>query len=309
MKTADLIDEDGYRIGRWPIKLIDLGFRCGDQAIEFTKRYPTLTSSYVGLTSDPTQHNFAHQRLSSLRLLQDLSLTTDTFPNDPNQDQQAELDKYSNLRIDILHQKLEAHAKELDGKEKNISLFCADAAQPAKWTHELKEAITPNLAKQLRENSQDLSLSKLRRQETWILGLGTLHPFSPSRQPIFNHAYQRLQASVMAFDLIFGEKTTLVERTCMRIIASVIGWPMGNFLTATEYRKQLLKAGYEEDKIEISDISKDVFKGLAHYLEKTDGELDGYLGGRIGNYVLFGWLLRWWVRSGVVRGCIVVAKI
>ena len=310
MKTADLIDEDGYRTGRWPIKLVDLGFGCGEQTIEITRIYPTLASSYIGLTIDPTQHNFAYQRLSSLRLLQDPSLTTDTLPsNHPNQEEEAELDRYPNDRIDLLHKKLEDHAKELNGNGKNVELFCADAAQPAKWTHELKEAIKPNLAKQMRENSQGSSLSRLRKQETWILGLDTLYQFSPSRQPIFNYAYQKLQASIMAFDLIFGEETTLLVRICMRIIALSMGCPMGNFLTAIEYRKQLLKAGYEEDKVEISDISEYVFKGLAEYLKKRDEELEVCVGRVIGTCNLYGWLLRWWARSGIVRGCIVVAKI
>ncbi len=309
MKTADLIDEDGYRTGRWPIKLIDLGFGCGDQTIEITKNYPTLASSYIGLTIDPKQHNFAHQRLSSLGLLQDLSLTTDTPSDHPNKEEQAELDEYPNHQTDFLHQKLEDHVKEVNGREKNVHLFCADAAQPAKWTDEIKEAITPNLAKQLRETSQKPSLSKMRKQETWVLGLDTLYHFSPSRQPIFNHAYQKLQASIMAFDLIFGEGTTLVERACMRIIALVMGCPMSNFMTAIEYRKQLLKAGYVEDKVEINDISEYVFKGLADYLKKRDEELEVYLGRGLGAYKVFGWVLRWWARSGIVRGCIVVAKI
>ncbi len=309
MKTANLIDEDGYRTGRWPIKLIDLGFGCGDQTIEITKNYPTLASSYIGLTIDPTQHEFAHQRLSSLGLLQSPSLITDTPSNHPNQEEQAELDKYPSHQTDLLHQKLEDHAKELNGKEKDVNLFCADAAQPAKWTHELKEAIKPNLAKRLRGNSQKSSLSKLRKQETWVLGLDTLYYFSPSRQSIFNHTHQKLQASIMASDLIFGEGTTLIERTCMRIIALFMSCPMGNFMTAVEYRKQLLQAGYEEDKVEISDISEYVFRGLADYLKKRDEELEMYLGRGFVAYKVSEWLLRWWARSGIVRACIVVAKI
>ena len=304
-----MIDEDGYRTGRWPIKLVDLGFGCGDQTIEIAKIYPTLASSYIGLTIDPRQYNFSRQRLSSLHLLEDPSLNTDTPSNHPNKEEQTELDKYSNHQTDLLHQRLENHAKEINGEEKNINLFCADAGRPAKWTDELKEAIVPNLAKQLRANPQTSSLSILRKQETWILGLDTLYHFSPSRQPIFNHAYQKLQASIMAFDLIFGEGTTLVERTCLRIIALIMGCPMGNFMTAIEYREQLLKAGYEEDKIEINDISEYVFEGLADYLKRRDEELQGYLGRGLGAYKVFGWVLRWWSRSGIVRGCIIVAKI
>ena len=309
MKTADLIDEDGYRTGRWPIKLIDLGFGCGDQTIDITQNYPTLVSSYIGLTIDATQYNFAYQRLLSLRLLQDSSSTTNTPSDHPNGDERAELDNHPNHRTDLLQQKLENHAKELNGKEKNINIFCADAAQPANWTDEIKEAIIPNLAKQLRETTQKPSLSKLRKQETWILALDTLYHFSPSRQPIFNHAYQKLHASIMAFDLIFGEGTTVIERTCMRMIALVMGCPMGNFMTADEYRKQLHGAGYEDDKVEIRDISEHVFEGLADFLERRDVELKMYLGRGIGAYKMFGWLLRWWARSGVVRGCIVIAKI
>ena len=257
---------------------------------------------------DPIQYDFARQRLASLRILQDPSLTSDTQSNHPNQRGQAELDKYPDFRIDLLHQKLEDHAKELNGKEKNISLFCADAAQPATWTQDLNEAIRPNLAKRLREKSQGLSFSKLRKHETWILGLGTLYHFSPSRQPIFNHACQKLQASIMAFDLIFGDETTVVERICIRIVALFMGCPMSNLLTATEYKKQLLKAGYKESKVEISDISGYVFLGLADYLKKRNGKLEGSWGRSIGTYKVSEWLLRWWARSGILRGCIVVAK-
>ena len=271
--------------------------------------YPTLASSYIGLTIDSTQHKFAHQHLSSLRLLQDPSLTIDTLFNNSNQEEQAELVEYPNNSIYLLLQQLEHSAKKLNGEGRNVKIFCADAAQPAKWTDELKEAIKPNLAKQLQASPQKLSLSKLRKQETWILGLDILYHFSPSREPIFNHAYQKLQASIMAFDLILGEETTLLERICMRIIAIYMGCPMGNFMTATEYRGQLLKAGYEEDKVEINDISEYVFKGLADYLNKMDEELKVYLGKGIGTYKLYGWILRWWARSGIVRGCIVVAKI
>ena len=309
MTNAELIDEDGDRISRWPIKLVDLGFGCGDQTIEIIRDYPTLVSSYIGLTIDSTQHQFAHRRLSSLRLLKDPSSTTDTPSNNPNEEGQAELVEFPNNSIYLLIQKMQDSAKERIGKGKHVNIFCADAAQPAKWTNELNEAIKPNLAKQLRENSRKSSLSKLRKQETWILGLDALYYFSPSREPIFNHAYQKLQASIAAFDLVFGEGTTVLERTCMRIIALLMGCPMGNFITTSEYRRQLLKAGYEENKVEISDISEYVFKGLADYLKKRDEELEVYLGRKMGNHKMFGWVLRWWSRSGIVRGCIVVAKI
>ena len=98
----------------------------------------------------------------------------------------------------------------------------------------------------------------------------------------------------MAFDLIFGEGTTLVERTCTQIIALFMGWPMGNCMAATEYRRQLLKAGYEEDKVEIRDISQCGFKGLADYLKKRDVELKVCLGRGIGTCKVSGWLLRWY---------------
>lgn len=309
MKTADLIDEDGYRTGRWPIKLVDLGFGYGDQTIDIMTNYPTLASSYIGFTIDSTQHKFAHRRLSSLCLLKDPSLTTDTPFNNPKQEKPAELVEYPNNSIYLLLQQLEYGAKKLNGEGRNVKIFCADAGQPAKWTDEVKEAIKPNLAKQLQASPQKLSLSKLRKQETWILGLDILYYFSPSREPIFNHAYQKLQASIMAFDLMFGEETTLLERICMRIIAKFMGCPMRNFMTATEYRRQLLKAGYEEDKVEMNDISEYVFKGLADYLNKRDEELEVYLGRGYGTYKVFGWVLSWWARSGIVRGCIVVAKI
>ena len=267
------------------------------------KEYPSLFNAYIGLTIDYTQFDYAHQRLSSLSTstpnAYEFTVQNETLTA-------TELEENPSESSSLLQKKLESHIDEIEGKKpKAVKIFCADAAKPEQWKPELREAIRPKLT----EETMKVSMTKLAKQITWVLALDTLYHFSPSRQLIFNHSYQKLQASIMAFDLLLGDQATIVEQLCVCVLALLMGCPVGNFMTKDEYKTQLLKAGYEEDNIEIKDISEHVFTGLADYIEKRDAELKRYLGRGIGAYKAFGWILRWWARSGVVRGCIVVAKI
>jgi hypothetical protein len=83
--------------------------------------------------------------------------------------------------------------------------------------------------------------------------------------------------------------------------------PFSNFRTITEYRTQLLAAGYDRNKIEIRDISDHVFAGMASFIERQDGEVKN-IGMTIGRYRAAGKVFKWWARSGIVRGCIVIAR-
>ena len=272
------------------------------------RKYPSMFDSYVGLTIDSTQFDFAQQRSSSLALTPGHAQTKhddhpiieehgDSFPPDQSQ---------------LLQKKLESHVEELEGKKtKSIKLFCADASKPERWSAEIKQAIKPDLLRLMRgeEQSMEEVLAKVRKQVTWILALDTLYHFSPSRQPIFNHSFQNLHASIMAFDLILGHQATVFEQLCMCVLALLMGCPVRNFMTMDEYKTQLLQAGYEEEKIKITDMSEHVFAGLAEYIEKRDADMKSYFGRGIGAYKVFGRILRWWIESGVIKGCIVIAKI
>ena len=307
--TADLIDRDGHRIGRHPVKVIDLGIGCGDQTVTLLKDYPSLFESYIGITIDSTQFDFAQHRLSSLSSPEHFAYgTPNTKPYQPTEQEDRSV-REEELAIDettMLQKKLEEYVRDVNGKKpKTVKIFCTDAAQPSKWSAELNEAIRPKLT----QGSTKPPLSKLSKQVTWVLALDTLYHFSPSRRPILDHCCQRLQASIMAFDLLLVDQATIFQQLCMCVLAILMGCPVRNFMTIDEYQSQLLKAGYEEDNIEIRDVSEHIFAGLANDIAKRDAELKMYLGKGIGAYKAFGWILKWWAWSGVIRGCIVVAKI
>ncbi len=253
------------------IKVIDLGFGCGDQSIYLAqlarKKRPTkdsatdsprryLLDSYVGLTIAPSQFRFANERLCS--------------------------------------------SSSTNGSR--IKLFCADAAKPSTWTKDIHEATIDTSAK---EDGTDVSLTPY--QATWVLALDTLYHFVPSREPIFRHAFGALNASIAAFDLILSDTPSTRDLILLRLVCFFSATPFSNFHTIAEYRNRLLTAGYDRNKIEIRDISDHVFAGMALFIEKRDRELK-HTGMTIGRYRAAGKVFRWWARSGIVRGCIIIAK-
>lgn len=294
--SAGILGHDGASVVAprlIPMKLIDLGFGCGDQTIYLTQELlrgnslksvinesrrasnrqddfnSAFFSQYIGITIDPTQFSFTHQRLSSLRIL-------DSGDNQSKQ------------------------------KIASVQIFCADAAKPAEWSNELKAAVKPDLST-IPDPSQANALSK--PAATWILALDTLYHFSPSRRAIFNHAFSDLHASIVAFDLLLADETTFADRLLLRLIARLTGAPYTNFLTTVEYKAQLATAGYATAQLEIRDVSEHVFEPLAAFLHRRDRELRMVMRqGGIGPFRVFAWVLAWWGKRGVVRGCIVVAR-
>lgn len=184
--------------------------------------------------------------------------------------------------------------------ENRIKLFCADAAKPKTWTKDIQEATST------KKVDTDVA-SKTPHQATWVLALDTLYHFIPSREPIFHHAFGELNASIMAFDLLLSETPSHWDLILLRLVSFFAATPFSNFLTATEYRKQLLAAGYDRNKVEIRDISDHVFAGMVAFIERRDRELKT-TGMNIGRYRMAGKVFKWWARSGIVRGCIVVAR-
>ena len=238
-------------------------------------RHPSLIHSYIGITINPIQHDLAQKRLKC---------------QEGSPDKIANKSKYTTR----------------DSKGGNsVQIFCADAARPSYWSNPIRNAINEAHDTNNRPSETMLASSK---PPTWVLALDTLYHFRPSRQPLFNHAFTHLNASIMAFDLLLADDTSFIDRLFLGLITVVMSCPRNAFVTKAEYRAQLGKAGYIDKNVEMKDVSEHVFAGLAGFIERRDCELRMYLGRGIGAYRAFGWVLRWWVWSGVVRGYIIVAR-
>lgn len=241
------------------VKIIDLGFGCGDQTI------------YLSRLERPVPHDLHTTNQTSTKLF----------------------DEYVGITLEKKQFSLAQHRiKQLH--DPRIQLFCADAAQPQTWTHELQAST---------------ALIIPETTETWLLALDTLYHFIPSRLAIFEHAHDTLVAHVAAFDLLLADKRlTFLQNLILRIVALGSGTPRSNFLTTAQYIEQLVAAGYAAEDVEIRDISEHVFGGLTSFLEKHDGRLRALGWSGIGRFHVARCVFGWWARSGIVRGCIVVAK-
>ncbi|KAF4594918.1 methyltransferase domain-containing protein [Ophiocordyceps camponoti-floridani] len=172
-------------------------------------------------------------------------------------------------------------------------LFCADAAQPTSWSPAVRDAV--------------LSVADPDFGHRWLLALDCLYHFKPSRKPVFHFAAKKLDANVVAFDLILNGKASLRDTLLVRIIGLLMSCPLRTFLTEEQYRADMIKCGYESGSITIRDISNDVFAGVADYLERQEAALSRY-GISIGGFKLAGRLFGWFDRSRVVKAVIVVGR-
>jgi hypothetical protein len=191
--------------------------------------------------------------------------------------------------------------ERLDPKQSNTNtvfeIYCADAGRPASWTSEIRNAVS--LACQTNDEKGD--------HENWLLGLDTLYHFQPSRWPVIEYANRKLGASLMAFDLCIAENLSVRQRIILRLMAFFGQSPLANWVTIQEYRERLVVAGYARERIEIRDISEHVFGPLAGFLRKREVELEKY-GLSIGRFRYAAKMFAWWGRTGMVRGCIIVAR-
>ncbi|KAJ4295251.1 hypothetical protein N0V90_007262 [Kalmusia sp. IMI 367209] len=177
-------------------------------------------------------------------------------------------------------------------KDPKVQLFCADASNPGTWSAELKGCIRDAIS---------------TTQEHWLLALDTAYHFSPSRWPVIKHACQNLDASFAAFDLCLSPTASFRQKVILRLLTSLMGAPWANFVTADEYRTKLIEAGYDDSQITIRDISEDVFGPLVAFLEQQDRDLR-VVGLGLGSLNVARLMFEWWAQSGIIRGCIVVAK-
>jgi hypothetical protein len=178
-----------------------------------------------------------------------------------------------------------------------FEIYCADAGRPESWTLEIRDAVS--LACQSNDEKGD--------HENWLLGLDTLYHFQPSRWPVIEYANRKLDASLMAYDLCIAEDLSVRQRIVLRLMAFFGHSPFANWVTIQEYRERLVVAGYAQEKIIIRDISEHVFSPLAGFLKKREVELEQY-GLSIGRFRYTAGMFAWWARTGVVRGCIIIAR-
>jgi hypothetical protein len=202
------------------------------------------------------------------------------------------LQHYIGITIDARQfQYADRRLDSLDLSNEQIHLFCADASSPSTWSEELTKAV-----EHWKTNTSG---------DKWVLALDTLYHFSPSRWGILTYASKELGASLMAFDLILAPGVPLAQRLLLRVLTKLMGAPWANFVREDEYRSKLKTCGYEN--VEIRDVSEHVFGPLANFLYKRDRQLKD-IGLGLGKFRAAAWLFQWWATSGIIRGCIVVAK-
>ncbi|KAK0376726.1 hypothetical protein CLIM01_05903 [Colletotrichum limetticola] len=185
-------------------------------------------------------------------------------------------------------------AQKLKLEDGSVEVFCADAANPDTWGAHVKSAI-----RSLKEDSAD--------QQRWVLALDSLYHFYPSRKPIFNYAAQTLDASFMAFDLILSDGASLRQRFLVNLIGLAMGCPAAAFVTVSDYKKQLLDAGYDEDHIHFKDITEHVFSGLVSYIKSQSEALQPF-GISAGKFKVAAMVFDWFAESNAMRGTIVIAR-
>ncbi|OJJ42087.1 hypothetical protein ASPZODRAFT_137505 [Penicilliopsis zonata CBS 506.65] len=171
-------------------------------------------------------------------------------------------------------------------------IFAADAADPASWNDQLKEAV-------VRQKSNN--------KTTWLLALDTLYHFKPSRAPLFKAACGEMNASLMAFDLVLSDTASLRDKLILYAMCLVSGIPYTNLMTKTQYEALLVRAGYELGEIEMRDVSEHVFSGISRYILNRDAVMRPY-GISLGRFRGAAKVFRWWGESGLVRGYIIVAR-
>lgn len=281
--SASLVEGEGKgKESSKYIRLIDVGFGCGDQSLYLTRKLHRRK-----IQEDPSSINDGEHNMT-----------------ESNEEFRPLFDSY--VGINITPSQVETARKRLftaaEGEgtfssTPKVDVFAADAGDPASWDTEIREAIYYPGA-----GPDDTK----PETQTWLLALDTLYHLKPSRMSLFQCAYQDMQASIMAFDLLLSDSASYWDKFYLRLICLVAGMPYSNFMTTSEYKAMLALAGYEEDSIEMQDISEHVFTGIADFIRTKEADLGRY-GMTVGKFKGPASIFDWWGRSGVVRGCVIVA--
>ncbi|OKL57793.1 hypothetical protein UA08_07020 [Talaromyces atroroseus] len=272
------------------IKIIDVGFGCGDQSLYLTRKlHRTMKPSEntVALSSiDPSNDGDGAPSLTSDHKIHPLFDSYVGINITPSQ-------------VEIAQRRLLASGDEStlpSPSTQKVEVFLADAGNPASWDTKLKEAVYSEFTQNTEQNTQPAM-----EMQTWLLALDTLYHFKPSRMPLFECAYKDMQASIMAFDLLMSDNASLWDRFRLRLMCLFTGIPYSNFMTKKEYKAMLTLAGYEHSMIEMQDISEHVFSGIANYIRTKEAEL-GVYGMTLGKFKAAGNAFGWWATTGVVKG-------
>ncbi|KAK7913789.1 hypothetical protein PG985_011492 [Apiospora marii] len=193
------------------------------------------------------------------------------------------------------------------GNKRDVQLFCEDAARADSWPENLRGAVAS-----LRHASadQDRKNNSHSSDETWVLALDSLYHFHPSRKPVLSLAAQDLNASFMAFDMLVSDSAAWHQRWILKLVAWLGDCPVGDggpFLTRARYAEMLVEAGYDGDRIELHDVTGDVFEPLARYMRRRGDDLED-VGLALGSLNLARLVFDWWARSRVLEAVIVVAR-
>ncbi|RPB24964.1 hypothetical protein L211DRAFT_783808 [Terfezia boudieri ATCC MYA-4762] len=272
LKKAGIIDPPGKVTRDRSISILDLGFGCGDQTLYLTSQLPQNidVTSYVGITLSKVQYSFAKKRV--LDRLE---------PMPPNSDQR---------------------------RKGNISLYNADASNPAAWPSSLHLSWLPSLSPSTSPQPPSQKPLPAVPHEHWTLGLDSLYHFRPSRVPILKYTHDNLQSNLLAFDLLRPSSGTSVTQSLfLRAVCIAASIPYHNLLTKEEYIHMLVtKVGYHEEEIIIEDISDFVFSGLAGFISRRTKEMEkiGMKWKRWAGFKVFVWVLQ----TGLLRGGVVLAR-
>ncbi|KAK8121588.1 hypothetical protein PG984_010258 [Apiospora sp. TS-2023a] len=284
LKKAKLLEDDTgkgksptttppkLRSGLKRLSILDLGFGCGDQTA-YLVQLARIPLKYVGITLNYRQYRFAQNRLG---------------PSCSSSDK---------------------------GNKRDVQLFCEDAARTGSWPEGLRSAVSSlhnnNATDHQNTKKNNNNNNQSPAEETWVLALDSLYHFHPSRQPVLSLAAQDLNASVMAFDLLVSDSASWHQRWALKVVAWLGDCPVGHggpFLTRARYAEMLVAAGYDPDRIELHDVTGDVFEPLARYMRRRGGELGDVGLGSLGSLNVARMVFGWWARSGVLEAVIVVAR-
>ncbi|KAF7717427.1 Uncharacterized protein PECH_006420 [Penicillium ucsense] len=318
----DLVLEAGLgreEIDSQSVSILDVGCGCGDQSIRIAslkrgekssfsagRSFSSASASASTATSwsgfdavDNSANAAISRRTDAARFNKPPRALVDTYVGITLQASQAEIGQQRIRLHQQQNSRTQTTATDIPSQS-NYHIFCADAATPSTWTGDLQTSISKMIP------SSSLPSSSNPRT-TWLLALDTLYHFQPSRLSILHYANTTLRASFMAFDLLLADQSSVWQRLKLRLVCLVTGAPFANFLTCEQYVQLLVEAGYDRDRVEIVDISSDVFPGVTRFLQRRIREARPFglkLGKFRGAKTVFGW----WARSGIVRGVVVVAR-
>ncbi|KAJ0414961.1 hypothetical protein BJY00DRAFT_294144 [Aspergillus carlsbadensis] len=316
--TAGLLSPTGEPLphpSTTTLRMLDVGIGCGDQSVRvlgYTRKTDDkkaneegygdglrpLFDEYVGITSLPVQARFAGERVRRVQ----------------GEQSDSEIGKEKDSS---------STATTAPTPKRRARIFCANAAKPASWGEEIHTSLSSYHSKpeedgSSTQNTDDNKEEKPRKQdskaneteeETYLLALDTLYHFTPSRLPLLQYTKQKMNANLMAFDLLLpSHPLPILTRLLLRLLCLFTSTPYSNFLTESQYRALLVEAGYDDSKIEFRDISEHVFPGIAAFMKRRleEARMFGFKG--VGKYRGAGVVFRWWA-TGVVRGVVVVARV